>query len=127
MTDFLETMWKTVAASTLVGAAFFGAVGGITSALAINVKREELVRQIALGALAAGGMGSGGGAVVAAWLDIDWSLIPAGGATGTMSYLIGVFGPAIIEVILGRLKAGRMPNEPAPPSKQTPTDDGGEG
>lgn len=112
MPEFFEALWKTVAANALVGASFYGAVGGLTSALAINVDRRSLVRQIVLGAVVAGGMGSGAGAVMSAWLDVDWSAVPAGGATGTMSYLTGVFGPALIEVILGRLKAGRMPNEP---------------
>lgn len=113
MTDVFDALWKAVAANTMVGAAFYGAVGGLTSALAINVDKRAVVRQVLLGAVVAGGMGSGAGAVMAAWLDVDWSAVPAGGATGTMSYLTGVFGPAVIEVILGRLRAGRMPNEPA--------------
>ena len=115
MNEFLEQVMKTVAANTIVGASFYGAVGGLTSALAINVDKKALLRQVVLGAVVAGGMGSGAGAVMSAWLNIDWAAVPAGGATGTMSYLTGVFGPAFIEVILGRLRAGRMPNEPKEP------------
>lgn len=112
MNEFIEQVMKAVAANTIVGASFYGAVGGLTSALAINVDKKALLRQVILGAVVAGGMGSGAGAVLGAWLNIDWASVPVGGATGTMSYLTGVFGPAIIEVILGRLRAGRMPNEP---------------
>lgn len=115
MNEFIEQVLKAVAANTVVGASFYGAVGGLTSALAINVDRKALLRQVILGAVVAGGMGSGAGAVMSAWMNINWSAVPAGGATGTMSYLMGVFGPAIIEVILGRLRAGRMPNEPKKP------------
>ncbi|MEZ5723434.1 MAG: hypothetical protein R3D59_19140 [Paracoccaceae bacterium] len=112
MAGVIEEIWKSVATNTLVGAAFYGAVGGLTSGLAINVDHRKLRRHVILGAVVAGGMGTGAGAVMAAWLDIDLASVPAAGATGTMSYLTGVFGPALIEVILGRLRAGRMPNEP---------------
>lgn len=102
-------IWRSVAASATVAAAAWGAAGGATSALVIKVSTRDALRQVILGALTAGGMGTVGGGLIAAWLDLPAHAIPAIGAGGSIAYLVGVFGPAIIEVLLTRIRAGRLP------------------
>jgi hypothetical protein len=34
--------------------------------------------------------------------------VPAGGAAGSAAYLVGVFGPAVIEVTLARIRGARI-------------------
>ena len=46
-------------------------------------------------------------AVIAAWLSLPTEAIPAGGAAGSAAYLVGVFGPASIEVVLARLRGAK--------------------
>jgi hypothetical protein len=55
----------------------------------------------------AAGMGSLSMAIVTAWLGLPPQAIPAGGAAGSAAYLVGVFGPAFIEVVLARLRAAK--------------------
>jgi hypothetical protein len=43
-------------------------------------------------------------AMVARWLDLPPETVAAGGAAGSAAYLVGVFGPAFIEVALARLR-----------------------
>ncbi len=52
-------------------------------------------------------MGSLSMALVASWLALPAEAIPAGGAAGSAAYLVGVFGPAFIELGLARLRAGK--------------------
>jgi len=104
-------IWRSVAASATLAAAAWGAAGGATSALVIKVTTRDAIRQVILGALTAGGMGTLGGGLIAAWMDMPPGAIPAIGAGGSMAYLVGVFGPAIIEVLLTRIRAGRLPGE----------------
>ena len=103
--------WQAIATNATIAAAAWGAAGGATSALAVKVSQRDALRQVILGALASGGIGSGSGAVMAKWLDLPAEAIPAFGAGGAAAYLVGVFGPAIIEVILSRINAGRLPGE----------------
>ena len=65
------------------------------------------LRHILLGGLIAAGMGSLSMAVITAWLGLPSQAIPAGGAAGSAAYLVGVFGPAFIEVVLARLRSGK--------------------
>jgi hypothetical protein len=46
-------------------------------------------------------------AVVARWLDLPPETVAVGGAAGSAAYLVGVFGPAFIEVALARLRSGK--------------------
>ena len=46
-------------------------------------------------------------AIVTAWLDLPPEAIPAGGAAGSAAYLVGVFGPAFIELVLARLRTAK--------------------
>lgn len=110
-TSLWRAILEGVAASATVSAAAWGAMGGATSALVIRVERKAVVRQIATGALVAGGVGTAGMALLSAWVGVPTGAIPATGAASAASYLIGVFGPAVFEVILRRLQAGRMPGE----------------
>jgi hypothetical protein len=44
-------------------------------------------------------------------MGIPPELIPAMGAGASASYFMGVFGPAIIEVMLRRISRGRLPSD----------------
>ncbi len=54
---FVADVIKAVAASSVLGAAAWGAAGGATSGLLIRVGRLALLRHMAVGALVAGGAG----------------------------------------------------------------------
>ncbi len=49
-------------------------------------------------------MGSFSMALVTRWLGLPPEAVPAGGAAGSAAYLVGVFGPAVIEVTLVRIR-----------------------
>lgn len=108
-TTIWTELWRSAAANATLAAVAWGAAGGATSALVVRVSLRDALRQVILGALAAGGMGSVGGAVIAAWLELPAGAIPAIGAGGSVAYLVGVFGPAILEVLLARIRGGRAP------------------
>jgi len=78
--------------------AAWGALGGATNALTTRMRLRDALRHILLGGLIAAGMGSLSMAVITAWLGLPSQAIPAGGAAGSAAYLVGVFGPAFIEV-----------------------------
>lgn len=87
-------------------------MGGATSALAIGgSSRRAVIRHITLGAMVAGGSGSLAMAIFAKFAGFDPSLIPLAGAGSSASFFVGVFGPAVIEVVLSRIRAGRLPGE----------------
>jgi hypothetical protein len=46
-------------------------------------------------------------ALVTSWLGLPLQAIPAGGAAGSAAYLVGVFGPAFIELVLARLRGAK--------------------
>lgn len=104
-------IWRTAAASTVLAAAGWGALGGVTSALTVRVPMRAAIRQIILGALVSGGIGTFAMALVAKMFSLGPELIPVAGAASSASYLVGVFGPAVIEVLLSRIRAGRLPGE----------------
>lgn len=107
---WVEILRSAVASSAIV-AAGWGALGGVTSALTVRVTPSAMLRQIALGALVAGGTGTLAMAIIAKLAGLDPELIPMVGAASSASYFAGVFGPAIIEVILSRIHAGRLPGD----------------
>lgn len=112
VSTFWNDVWNAAATSATLAAAAWGAAGGMTSAMSITgLPRRDIIRHIALGALVAGGLGTAAGAVITAWLGLPSAAIPAGGGFGAASYMAGVFGPAVFEVILSRIRAGRLPGD----------------
>ncbi|MGP6089740.1 hypothetical protein [Antarctobacter jejuensis] len=106
-TNFLSAALRDLMASTAAILAIWGALGGATNALTTKMRLRDALRHILLGGLIAAGMGSLSMALVAQWLGLPREAIPAGGAAGSAAYLVGVFGPAFIEVILARLRNAR--------------------
>ena len=102
--SFITGVLRDLLASTAVILAAWGALGGATNALTTKMRLRDAIRHILLGGLIAAGMGSLSMAVIAAWLGLRPDAIPAGGAAGSAAYLVGVFGPAFIEVLLARLR-----------------------
>lgn len=106
-TGFLAAVLRELGASTAVILAVWGALGGATNALTTRMRLRDALRHILLGGLIAAGMGSLSMALVARWLGLPPEAIPAGGAAGSAAYLVGVFGPAFIEVVLARLRGAK--------------------
>ncbi|MAM39770.1 MAG: hypothetical protein CL949_14995 [Erythrobacter sp.] len=104
---FVATVLRDLAASTAVILAAWGALGGATNALTTKMRLRDALRHILLGGLIAAGMGSLSMAVVTSWLGLPPQAIPAGSAAGSAAYLVGVFGPAVIELVLARLRDAR--------------------
>jgi len=104
---FVATVLRDLAASTAVIFAAWGALGGATNALTTKMRLRDALRHILLGGLIAAGTGSLSMAVITSWLGLPPQAIPAGGAAGSAAYLVGVFGPAVIEVVLSRLRQAR--------------------
>lgn len=115
--SILSEIVKSAVANGAVISALWGAAGGLTSALSIadedgtGRKVKSVLRQIVIGALAASGGGTTLGAAMANWMGLPVEAIPAFGAGGAVAYLTGVFGPALIEVMLLRIRAGRLPSD----------------
>lgn len=105
--SFVVAVWRELVASTAVILAAWGALGGATNALTTKMKVRDALRHILLGGLIAAGMGSLSMAVITAWLDLPPEAIPAGGAAGSAAYLVGVFGPAFIEVVLAHIRGAK--------------------
>jgi len=103
-TGFIAAAIRDVLASAAVILAAWGALGGATNALTTKMRLRDAIRHILLGGMIAAGMGSFSMAVVALWLDLPSETVIAGGAAGSSAYLVGVFGPAFIEVALARLR-----------------------
>ncbi|MFN4201883.1 MAG: hypothetical protein ACK4GM_02355 [Tabrizicola sp.] len=106
-TGFLAAVLRELAASTAVILAAWGALGGATNALTTRMRLRDALRHILLGGLIAAGMGSLSMALVKRWLALPPEAIPAGGAAGSAAYLVGVFGPAFIELVLARLRGAK--------------------
>jgi len=104
---FIAAVLRDLLASTAVILAAWGALGGATNALTTKMRLRDALRHILLGGLIAAGMGSLSMAIVARWLSLPPEAIPAGGAAGSAAYLVGVFGPAFIEVALARLRRAK--------------------
>lgn len=108
---FLVILWKSMVTSAVVLLMLWGALGGVTNALVTRVSVREAVRLIVLGAVIAAGMGSLSMAFIAAWFNLPGESLFAGGAAGSAGYLVGVFGSAIFEVLLGRIRTGKLPGD----------------
>jgi hypothetical protein len=106
-TGFLAAVLRELSASTAVILAAWGALGGTTNALTTRMRLRDALRHILLGGLIAAGMGSLSMAVITSWLGLRPEAIPAGGAAGSAAYLVGVFGPAVIELVLARLRPAK--------------------
>lgn len=104
---FIAGVLRDLAASTAVILAAWGALGGATNALTTRMRLRDALRHILLGGIIAAGMGSFSIALVTKWLGLPAEAIPAGGAAGSAAYLVGVFGPAFIEVALARLRGAK--------------------
>lgn len=105
----VNEIWKVLENSPAVRAAALGAAGGLTSGLSITGQtRRAVARQILIGAIMASGLGSLSAALMSAWLGLPALAVGAGSGA---SYLVGVFGPALVEVMLSRIRAGRLPND----------------
>ena len=104
---FVAGVLRDLAASTAAILAAWGALGGATNALTTKMRLRDAIRHILLGGLIAAGMGSLSMSVVSHWLKLPPEAIPAGGAAGSAAYLVGVFGPAVIEVALVRIRSFR--------------------
>ena len=105
---FLAAVLKELATSTAVILAAWGALGGATNALTTKMRLRDALRHILLGGLIAAGMGSLSMAVITSWMGLPPEAIPAGGAAGSAAYLVGVFGPAFIEMLLARLRRAKQ-------------------
>jgi hypothetical protein len=107
-TGFLGQTLRDLAASTAAILAAWGALGGATNALTTKMRLRDAIRHILPGGLIAAGMGSFSMALVTRWLGLPLEAVPAGGAAGSAAYLVGVFGPAVIEVTLARIRGARI-------------------
>lgn len=107
-----QELWRAAATNATLAAVAWGGAGGLTSALAIQGQsRRAVVRQVTMGALVSGGLGTAGGGILWAWLGLPPEAIPVTTAAGAVNYLTGVFGPAVFEVVLRRIRSGRLPPE----------------
>jgi hypothetical protein len=106
-TGILGQTLRDLAASTAAILAAWGALGGATNALTTKMRLRDAIRHILLGGLIAAGMGSLSMSLVTHWLKLPPEAVPAGGAAGSAAYLVGVFGPAVIEVGLARIRSFR--------------------
>jgi hypothetical protein len=104
---FIAAVLRDLLASAAVILAAWGALGGATNALTTKMRLRDAIRHILLGGMIAAGMGSLSMAIVARRLDLPPETVTAGGAAGSAAYLVGVFGPAFIEVALARLRGKR--------------------
>ena len=104
---FIAGVLRDLGVSTAVILAAWGALGGATNALTTRMRLRDALRHILLGGIIAAGMGSFSMALVTRWLGLPTEAIPAGGAAGSAAYLVGVFGPAYIEVALARRRGSK--------------------
>lgn len=97
----------------VIGLAIWGALGGATNALVIRVTLWEALRHVALGGLFAAGVGGLGAPLLGFWLGLPPDALTASGgaAGGSLAYLTGSLGSAAFEVVLQRIRAGRLPRD----------------
>jgi len=108
--QFLDDLFRRLAAIPAVAVAFWGAAGGLTNALVIRVSFREAARHVSLGALIAVGVGTLGGPLLEHWglIGPGWATT---GASDAIAYLTGSLGAAAFEVVLSRIRAGRLPTD----------------
>lgn len=104
---FFYGLWLQLMALPVIGVLLMGAMGGATNGLVVRVSYSQMVRYVILGAFCAAGSGQLSGALLE-----RVGLFPEGvtqGASGAVAFFAGLFFPALFEVILSRLKAGKLP------------------
>jgi hypothetical protein len=110
--SFWFAVFERLASSALLILAVWGAAGGLTNALVVRASVRETIRLLVLGAIIAAGMGSLSMAMLVSFLDLPPEAIPAAGASSSAAYVFGTFGSAIVEVILGRIRAPHKEDRP---------------
>lgn len=103
----LREIFEAAAANATIAAALWGASGGLTSALVVSDEKlrfRKALRHIAIGALVATGGGTAVGAVLTQAMGVPPHFIAEFATGGGVAYLSGVFGHAIIEVLLSRIR-----------------------
>lgn len=106
---FWTDLLKQIMAIPAVGIALMGAMGGATNALVVRVNFRQTVRYIVLGAMCAAGSGQMAGAILE-----HWGFMPSGvgqASAGAVAFFSGLFFPALFEVILSRINAGKLPTD----------------
>ncbi len=116
MTDDPTPIWASIKAALIaipaLGAAIWGGLGGATNALVIKVTALEALRHIAIGAAIAAGLGGLGAPLVGHWLALPADTLSAPlAAGGSAAYLTGSLGAAVFEVLLHRIRGGRLPRD----------------
>lgn len=110
-TTILGELGKALAVSATLTAAAWGAFGGATAALAVQVDRKAVIRQILLGAMVSAGVGTLAMAFIVSVWQLPADLIPTGAGVGSANYVVGVFGPALIERLLRRVRGHSSPTD----------------
>jgi hypothetical protein len=105
--SWLESLATQLMAIPAVGIALMGALGGATNALVGKVTPRRTIRYILLGGLCAAGSGQLSGTLLEYWGFIPEGMAAA--SSGAVAFFAGLFFPAVFEVILSRLRAGRLP------------------
>lgn len=86
----------------------FGAGGGLTAALLNGAPWKMVIRQVLIGALIAGGIGTLSPYILARWIEgIDTDVAASAGILASSAYVVGTFGTAVFEVIMHRLKRAK--------------------
>lgn len=93
-----------VLTSTTAAVAAWGAMGGATNALVTEMRWRDAVRHVILGALIAPGAGGVGAEVFAQLTGAEGPVFRTGAAAGPVAYLTGLFGPALIELGLAKIR-----------------------
>lgn len=97
--------------SALASALGWGAVGGAANALVTRVTWREAARLVIIGGLLGAGTGGVASAVMVARWDLPPEMIPLGTGVGSASFVVGIFGVAVVEVLLARIRAGHIPDD----------------
>ena len=117
MTEDPTPIWASVksafVAIPVLGAAAWGALGGATNAIVIRVTALEALRHVALGALIAAGLGGLGAPLINHWLGLPAGTLnaPDWAAGNAVAYLTGSLGAAVFDVVLHRIRRGRLPSD----------------
>ncbi len=112
--EWLDHAYRSMAESAIAVLLFWGGLGGLTSSMVAKSTPRAAVRQIAMGMLIAAGCGSLSVAVVTPWLHLPPGAAPVAGLATSATFLAGVFGPAIFELVMARIKRGQLPGERDP-------------
>lgn len=125
-TGLVHEVWRAFEASPLGQALIWGGVGGLVAWWSVEDrdKRGALKKQIALGAVVAGGTGSLGAALIRLILGSEFSTAAAA-AIGPVAFLMGVFGPAYITMKLRQFNRASATSD-ASCDLNSPGGDGGD-